>query len=96
MWSLPVPRQSLSEHDVEAGLRSKIRDGLYSQTMGVLSTGVFQVGFAGALGVSNAVIGILAAIPFLLNLASRPCRSWSCCGCERREQFSGALRGAQK
>jgi hypothetical protein len=40
--------------------------------MGTLTTGVSLVGFAVALGASNAAIGMLAAVPFFVLLLQIP------------------------
>jgi len=66
------PRDHLEPQDIEAGLRAILRDGLCSQTMGTLTTGVILVGFAVALGADNLYIGVLAAIPFLMHLIQLP------------------------
>jgi MFS family permease len=47
-------------------------DGLASEAMGTLTTGVFLAGYAVALGASNAAIGVIAAIPFLVQLLQLP------------------------
>lgn len=62
----------LTEEQVDVGLKAVLKDGLASQAMGTLTTGPFLVGFALAVGSSNAVIGLLAAIPFLAQLLQVP------------------------
>jgi MFS family permease len=52
--------------------RLVLYDGLASEAMGTLTTGVFLAGFAVALGASNAAIGVLAAVPFLVQLLQLP------------------------
>ena len=47
-------------------------DALASEAMGTLTTGVFLAGFAVALGASNLAIGILAAVPFSVQLLQIP------------------------
>lgn len=54
---------TLSEKEVQRGLRNVIGDGLATQVMTTLTTSVFLVAFALALGASDLVIGMLAAIP---------------------------------
>ncbi len=54
------------------GLRHLIADGVYSQVMGVLTGGAFLVALALLLGASNAVIGLIAAIPSLAQLLQVP------------------------
>ena len=65
-------KDTLTEGEVEEGLRSVIKDGLASQATGVLTGGIFLVAFALLLGASNLVIGILAAIPPLTQLVQIP------------------------
>lgn len=63
-----VPRTTPSDQ----ALRLVLYDGLASEAMGTLTAGVFLVGFAVELGASNAAIGILAAVPFLVQLTQLP------------------------
>lgn len=56
----------------ETSLRYVFRDGLTSQAMGSLTTGVILVGLALELGASNLMIGMLAAVPFLSQFAQIP------------------------
>lgn len=65
-------KDTLTEEDVESGLRAVIRDGLASQAMVTFTGGAFLVAFALKLGASNLVIGLLAAIPPLLQLIQIP------------------------
>jgi len=67
-----TPKDSLQEHEIERGLRAVIRDGLASQAMATLTGGAFLVAFALKLGASNAVVGVLAAIPPLAQLLQLP------------------------
>jgi MFS family permease len=53
-------------------LRLILFDALASETMGTLTTGVFLVGFAVALGADNFAIGVLAAVPFFAQLLQIP------------------------
>jgi hypothetical protein len=58
-------KETMTEQEVQAGLKSLLRDGLFSQTMATLTQGAFLVGFAISLGAPNTVIGLLTAIiPF--------------------------------
>ncbi len=66
------PKETLSEEEIRSGLRTVIKDGLTSQAMVTLTMGVFLVAFALQLGASNAVVGLLAAIPFLAQLVQIP------------------------
>ncbi len=63
---------TLTEEDVQSGLRNVIKDGLTSQIMITLTGGVFLVAFALKLGASNWVIGLLAAISPLAQLIQIP------------------------
>lgn len=64
--------QNLTEEQVQSGLRYVIRDGIASQSMGILTGGAFLVAFAIKLGASNFVIGLLAAIGPLAQLLQLP------------------------
>ena len=66
------PKDSLSEGEIQKGLRYVIRDGVASQAMGILTGGVFMTAFAIKLGASNVVIGLLAAIGPLSQLLQLP------------------------
>ncbi len=65
-------KDTLTEEEIQKGLRSVIRDGLTTQTMVTLTGGVFLVAFALKLGASNLMIGLLAAIPPLAQLVQIP------------------------
>ncbi|MBS1191767.1 MAG: major facilitator transporter [Rhodocyclaceae bacterium] len=66
------PVERVSEAELQAGLGNLVRDGVYAQAVGALTTGVLLVGYGLALGASNLVIGLLAAVPFLAQLAQIP------------------------
>ncbi len=66
------PKESLTECDVRTGMRAIINDGIASTAMGTLTSGTFLIAFALLLGASNLVIGLLAAIPPLLQLLQLP------------------------
>jgi hypothetical protein len=53
-------------------LRLILYDALASEAMGTLTTGVFLVGFAVTLGANNFAIGVLAAVPFFVQLLQVP------------------------
>jgi hypothetical protein len=57
------PTQAAEREDRRV-LRLVLFDALASEAMGTLTTGVFLVGFAVALGADNFAIGVLAAVPF--------------------------------
>ncbi|HID31345.1 MAG TPA: MFS transporter, partial [Desulfobacterales bacterium] len=63
---------TLTEEEIQSGLKSVIRDGLATRVMVTLTGGVFLVAFALKLGASNSVIGLLAAIPPLSQLIQIP------------------------
>lgn len=65
-------KEKLAETEVEQGLKAIVKDGVASQAMATLTSGVFLVAFALELGASNIVIGLLAAIPALLQLTQIP------------------------
>lgn len=62
----------LSEQQVDRGLRLLLRESLFSQSSVTLFGGVFLIDFALRLGASNAVIGLLAAIPFFAQVLQLP------------------------
>ncbi len=62
MFQSFLPKPQLDESDVNRGLRTLVLDAVFSQTMMVLTTGAFLVGFALAHGASNTVIGILCGM----------------------------------
>jgi len=65
-------KDTLTEAEVQSGLRAVIRDGLASQVMVTFTGGVFLVAYALKLGASNVTIGLLAAIPPLTQLIQIP------------------------
>ena len=66
------PEEKISEAGLAKGLSYIIRDGLATQAMVTLTSGVFLVAFGLQLGASNTVIGLLAAIPPLAELVQMP------------------------
>ncbi|HQL96150.1 MAG TPA: MFS transporter, partial [Candidatus Hydrogenedentes bacterium] len=56
------PQSSISDRELEGGMRALVLDGVFIQSHTVLTTGAFLIGFALALGASNSVIGVLAAL----------------------------------
>jgi MFS family permease len=61
----PVP-------NLDHALKLVLWDSLASEAMGTLTTGVFLVGLAVSLDASNFMIGVLAAIPFFVQLLQLP------------------------
>jgi MFS family permease len=66
------PKETLSEAEITKGLSFIIKDGLATQAMVTLTSGIFLVAFGLQLGASNTVIGLLAAIPPLAELIQMP------------------------
>lgn len=62
------PSQSLTETDVSRGLKLVIGDGLASEAMTTLTGGAFVVAMAILLGANNLQLGLIAALPTLVNL----------------------------
>ncbi len=65
-------KDTLTEDDVQRGMRSVINDGLASTAMGTFTGGVFLTAYALKLGASNYIIGLLAAIAPLMTLIQIP------------------------
>ena len=72
MFQWIKPKPDLSEADIEKAVSRLVYDGMFGQTMLVLSTGPFLVAFALILGGSNKVIGMLAAVGPLAQLLQIP------------------------
>ncbi len=62
----------MSEGEAKCGLCHIIHDGLTTQIMSTLTGSTFLVAFAAALGASNLIIGLLAAIPALSSVIQIP------------------------
>lgn len=65
-------KDTLTEEEVQKGLKSVIKDGLATQAMVTFTSSIFLVAFALRLGASNLIIGLLAAIPPLAQLFQIP------------------------
>jgi MFS family permease len=65
-------QQSAGDLAERRALKLVLYDALASEAMGTLTTGVFLVGFAVALGADNFAIGVLAAVPFAVQLLQIP------------------------
>ncbi len=63
-------KDSLTEAELQRGLRYVLKDGMTSQTLAVMTTGVFLVAFAIELGASYQLVGIIASIPPLTQMLS--------------------------
>jgi MFS family permease len=66
------PADHLTKTEIEQGLSAVIYDGLATHALVTLTGGVFLVAYALELGASNAVIGLIAAIPPLAELLQIP------------------------
>lgn len=66
------PQAAIGEEELERGLRRLVIEALFSNTTAALTTGVVLTAFALHLGANNATIGLLAALPFLAQLAQVP------------------------
>jgi MFS family permease len=66
------PMEGVSDHDRIRGMRLVLIDGLTSQGMETLASGLLLTAFAVALGASNLTIGLLVAIPSLAHLMQIP------------------------
>src|SRR5919197_1131453 len=69
---MPVPPSDTHEPLTTVGLTALVRDGVFSQALGVLTGGALLTGCALALGASPAFIGVLSAVPFLAQIAHLP------------------------
>jgi MFS family permease len=63
------PDENVTPEHLARGRRALVRDAAWATTAGSLYGGVILVGFALELGASAFIIGLLAAIPFLAQLA---------------------------
>jgi hypothetical protein len=70
----PVSNATGADHAETSArtFRLVLYDALASEAMGTLTTGVFLVGFAVELGASNSAIGVLASVPFFVQLLQLP------------------------
>ncbi|SKB73492.1 hypothetical protein [Sphingopyxis flava] len=66
------PQSAIGDDELETGLRRLIIEALFSNATAALTTGVVLTAFALHLGANNATIGLLAALPFLAQLAQVP------------------------
>ncbi len=65
-------KDTLTQQELESGLKQVIRSGIAAESMVTLTGGAFLVAFALKLGASNIVIGLLAAIAPLAQLLQIP------------------------
>ena len=66
------PRPTLSEQETASGLRMMTWEGIASMGFSSITTSGFLAAFALALGANNFQIGILAAIPFIMQPVQIP------------------------
>src|ERR1700704_5917768 len=66
------PDPVVTPEDVARGKRALIKDAAWASLVGALYGGVILVGFALELGATPFIIGLLAAIPFLAQVAQLP------------------------
>jgi len=64
--------EQLPQSVLERGLGAVVRDGITSQIKMTLTESIFLIAFAVALGASNSVVGLLAAIPPLAQFLQIP------------------------
>lgn len=62
------PKETLTEEEVNRGLKLVIGDGLAAEAMTTLTGGAFLIAMALLLGASNFQIGLLAGLPTFTNL----------------------------
>ena len=67
-----APDPEVTIEDVERGKRALVKDAAWASVVGALYGGVILVGFALELGATPLHIGLLAAIPFLAQIAQLP------------------------
>jgi MFS family permease len=72
IWLQFHVHESLSERTLQKGLDAVVRDGITSQIKMTLTESIFLIAFAVALGASNAIVGLIAAIPPLAQLLQIP------------------------
>jgi MFS family permease len=66
------PDAKITPDDLARGRRAMVHDAAWATMVGALYGGVILVGFALELGATPFVIGLLAAIPFLAQIAQLP------------------------
>ena len=66
------PDPDVTPDDLARGKRALVKDAAWASLVGALYGGVILVGFALELGATPFIIGLLAAIPFIAQLAQLP------------------------
>ncbi|MFC1977800.1 MFS transporter [Chloroflexota bacterium] len=72
LFGLLNPKPTISERDIAAGLRWLTWEGTVSLGFSSITTSGILVAFALALGATNFHIGVLAAIPFIMQIIQIP------------------------
>ena len=67
-----LPSPTLTTHEVQRSLRLMIWEGVASGAMFSLGSGGFMAAYALALGANNLQVGLLAALPFITQIAQLP------------------------
>ncbi len=62
------PKEVLTEQEVEKGLRRVVWDGLFSEAMTTLTGGAFIIAMAILLDANNLQLGLIAALPTMVNM----------------------------
>ncbi len=65
-------KNTLSDEEVHQSLTRVLRDGITTQIMLTLTSGVFLISFALDMGANTVIIGLILAIPFLAQLIQIP------------------------
>jgi MFS family permease len=68
----PTPSPPVAAATLGRAYKLVLYDSIAHEAMGTLTTGVFLAGFAVALGASNFAIGVLASVPFFVQLLQIP------------------------
>ena len=66
------PRPTISETELERGLRFLTLEGAFAMGFFSITTSGFLAAFALALGANNLQIGVLAALPFIMQILQLP------------------------
>jgi MFS family permease len=62
----------MKQHSIKKDLTNSIYDGIFANMFATLTGGVFLTGFALFLGMNDFMIGLLAALPFLVTVFQLP------------------------
>ena len=67
-----TPQKKIPVAIIRDEMTYAVREGCYSQIIQTWTTGSFLTAYALVLGANNLIIGLLAAVPFLANVAQTP------------------------